>query len=224
MTPQSPPPEDKNSSRINLLISFVFHAALVLGIFYFAARQGFLGDQIQKITVQLIKVKPPEQPKPVPKRPPEVPRPESVKVAAAPRPAISPKANAAPAAAPPTVAPPPAELPTFDFDGGRSVVSSSDPVDLYRGAIQLAFCSKWIRPENMNDDDYTVEVRVTVRPDGEIANVRWEKGSGNSQWDESVRRAIASVKNMDNPPPTNFPSYVNVRFDVQEETEQPVLP
>jgi TonB family protein len=218
MTPQSQPTEDKSSSKVNLLISFVFHAALVLVVLYFAARQGFLGNQIQKITVQLIKEKPPQPPKPPPKLV-EVPRPEPPKVAAAPKPVEAPKVQAAPTVAPPTVAPPPTELPTFDFDGGRSVISSSDPVELYRSAIELAFRSKWNRPENMSDDDYAVEIQVSVQPDGQISNVQWEKGSGNSIWDQSVRQAIASLKNMDTPPPTNFPSYVNIRFDVQEETE-----
>jgi TonB family protein len=218
MTPQSQPSEDKSSSRVNLLISFIFHAALVLVVIYFAARQGFLGNQIQKITVQLIKEKPPQPPKPPPK-PVEVPRPEPPKVAAAPKPVEAPKVQAAPTVAPPTVAPPPTELPTFDFDGGRTVISSSDPVELYRSALELAFRSKWNRPENMSDDDYAVEIQVSVQPDGQISNVQWEKGSGNSIWDQSVRQAIASLKNMDTPPPTNFPSYVNIRFDVQEETE-----
>ena len=221
MIPQSQPPEDKNSSKVNLFISFTFHAALVLVVFYFAARQGFLGNQMQKITVQLIKEKPPAPPKPPPK-PVEVPRPEPVKVATTPKPVEAPKVQA-PTAAAPTVAPPAAELPSFDFGGGRDVTSSSDPVEIYRGALEQAFRSKWNRPENLDDDNYAVEVQVSVQPDGQVSNVQWDKGSGNSLWDESVRQAIASVKSMDTPPPTNFPPYVNIRFDVQEETE-PISP
>jgi outer membrane biosynthesis protein TonB len=222
MTPQSQPPEESNSSKTNLLISFVFHAVLVAIVIYFAARQGFLGHQLQKITVEMIKEKPPEPPKPPPKPPVEVPKPEPPKVAVAPKPVEATKAEAPPSAAPPTVAPPPAELPSFDFDGGKSVISSTDPVEIYRSAIETAFRSKWNRPENMADDNYFVDVQVSIRPDGEIGDVQWQKGSGNSAWDESVRRAIASVKSMDNLPPTNFPPYVMIRFDVQEDTE-PVL-
>src|ERR1700677_4624505 len=208
MIPQSQPPEDKNSSKVNLFISFTFHAALVLVVFYFAARQGFLGNQMQKITVQLIKEKPPAPPKPPPK-PVEVPRPEPVKVATTPKPVEAPKVQA-PTAAAPTVAPPAAELPSFDFGGGRDVTCSSDPVEIYRGALEQAFRSKWNRPENLDDDNYAVEVQVSVQPDGQVSNVQWDKGSGNSLWDESVRQAIASVKSMDTPPPTNFPPYVNI--------------
>jgi outer membrane biosynthesis protein TonB len=219
MTPSSQPPEDTSSSKVNLLISFIFHAVLVLVLFYFAARQGFLGNQIQKITIQLIKEKPPQPPKPPPKPPVEIPKPEPPKVAAVPKTVEAPRAAVAPTVAPPTVAPPPTELPTFDFDGGRTVISSSDPIELYRSAIEMAFRSKWNRPENMDDDNYAVEIQVSVQPDGQIGNIQWQKGSGNSIWDESVRQAIASVKSMDTSPPTNFPPYINIRFDVQEETE-----
>ena len=216
MTPQSQPPEDKNSSKVNLLISFIFHAGLVLVVFYFAARQGFLGNQMQKITVQLIKQKPSEPPKPKPK-PVEVPRPEPPKFATAP--VQAPKAQAPVTVAPPTVAPPATELPSFDFDGGKSVISSSGPVTLYKGAMEMAFRSRWNRPENMNDENYAVEVQVSVQPDGEISDVQWQKASGNSVWDSTVRQAIASVKSMDNPPPTNFPPQVTIRFDTEEQTE-----
>ena len=63
---------------------------------------------------------------------------------------------------------------------------------------------------------------MTVDRKGQISNPVWEKGSGNTRWDDSVRQVFKAVKSMDRPPPTNFPSRVTVRFDVQEETE-PVL-
>jgi TonB family protein len=219
MTPQSQPPEDKNSSKINLLVSFIFHAGLVVVILYFAARQGYLGNQMRKISIEMIKEKPPEKPKAIEKPPVEIPKTETPKVVEAPKPVEAPKAVSA---APPTVAPPAADLPSFDFDGGKSVISSSDPVVLYKSAMEMAFRSKWNRPENMTDDNYAVEIEVSVHPDGQISDVQWEKGSGNSIWDESVRQAIASVKSMDNVPPTNFPPRVTIRFDVQEDTE-PVM-
>jgi len=222
MTPKSQTPEERNSSRINLLISFVFHAGLVLVIFFFAARQGFLGNQLREITVQMIKEKPPVQPKPPPKPPVEIPKLEPPKPVETAKPLEAPKTVAPASTAPPTVAPPAAELPSFDFDGGKSVISSTDPVEIYKSAMEQVFRSKWNRPQNMNDDDYVVEVQVSVQPDGQISDVQWAKGSGNSVWDESVRQAIASVTSMDNPPPTNFPPYVIIRFDVQEDTE-PVL-
>jgi hypothetical protein len=117
------------------------------------------------------------------------------------------------------VAPPAAELPSFAFDGGKEVISSSDPVQLYKSAVEYALRAKWNRPENLHDNDYVAEVQLSVRRDGELGNPVWEKRSGNQMWDDSVRRAVAAVTRMDRPPPTNFPSYIVVRFDVQEDTE-----
>lgn len=221
MLPQTQPRKKRNSSRVNFLISFTFHATLALVVLYFAARQGWLGQPLKKLSVDLIKEKPPEKPKE-----PEKPIIEPPKVVETPKPAEAPKpvekAKAPPSIAPPIVAPPAAELPSFEFDGGKSVVSSSDPVEIYKNAIEYAFRSKWNRPENMADDNYAAEVEVSVSGNGQISDPAWQKGSGNSQWDASVRAAIAAVTSMNRPPPTNFPPRIIIRFDVQAETE-PVL-
>jgi len=222
MLPHTQPRKRRNSSKVNLLISFIFHAVLVLTLVYFAARQGLLGKQIQKISVEMVKEKRPEKPKEPEKPKVEPPKIEPSKLAAAPKVEPPKEAAAPPTVAPPTVAPPAAELPSFDFDGGKEVISSSDPVQLYKSAVEFALRSKWNRPDNPHDSDYVAEVQLSVHHDGELSNPVWEKGSGNQVWDDSVRRAVAAVTHMDRPPPTNFPSHIVVRFDVQEETE-PIL-
>src|ERR1700722_13222539 len=127
MLPQSQPRKKKNSSKVNLTISFVFHAVLVGVLIYFAAREGLLGKKIQKISVHIEKEKPPEKPKE-----PEKPKVEQPKVE---QPKVQPKVEdvkpVAPMVAPPVVAPPAAEVPSFDFEGGKAVNSESDPVQLY---------------------------------------------------------------------------------------------
>jgi periplasmic protein TonB len=217
MLPHTHARRKRNSSKVNLFISFAFHALIVVAVLYFAARQGWLGEPLKKISVEMIKEKPqprpkPTQPKPQPPRVVEAPKPvESLKPAET--------AKAPPVMAPPTVAPPAQELPSFDFGGGKSVISSSDPVQLYKSALEYAFRSKWNRPEDMDDDSYVAEVRVSVGRDGSISDPVWEKGSGNSRWDNSVRAAVAAVASMDRPPPTNFPPRVLIRFDVQDDTQ-----
>ncbi len=222
MLPHTQARKKRNSSKVNLLISFIFHAAIVLVMLYFAARQGWLGKPLQTISAELVKPKPKEKP-PEPVKPKE----EPPKVVETPKPAETTKpvetVKAPPPVAPPTYAPPPAELPSIVFEGGRDIISSSDPVEIYKGALENAFRSKWNRPDNMDDDSYVAEVQVSVGRDGQISDSAWQKGSGNSRWDDSVRAAIAAVTKMATPPPTNFPPSVIVRFDVQEETE-PVLP
>jgi outer membrane biosynthesis protein TonB len=216
MLPHTQARKKRNSSKVNFLISFTFHATLALVVLYFAARQGWLGKPLQTLSVELVKK---EKPKEKPKEPEK--KVEAPKVVEAPKPVET--VQAPPSVAPPTVAPPAAELPSFEFEGGKAVVSSSDPVEIYKNAVEYAFRSKWSRPENMADDSYAAEVQVSVGRDGQIGDMAWQKGSGDSRWDDSVRAAITAVTRMDIPPPTNFPPRVTIRFDVQEETE-PVLP
>ncbi|HTY86412.1 MAG TPA: TonB C-terminal domain-containing protein [Candidatus Acidoferrum sp.] len=221
MLPQSQARKKRNSSKVNLLISFVFHALIVLTMFYFAARQGLLGKQLKKIAVEMVKEKPPEKPKEPEKPQEEPPKVEAPKVVE--RPKVVEEAKAAPpppvSLAPPAVAPPAAELPAFEFEGGKAVETSSDPAQLYKGYVEYALRSKWQRPDNMADDNYVAEVEVSVDRKGRISDPVWEKSSGDSRWDDSVRQVLAAVKSLDRPPPTNFPPRVVVRFDVQAETE-----
>jgi outer membrane biosynthesis protein TonB len=217
MIPQSQPRKKSNSSKVNLLISFAFHALLVVVVLYFAARSGLLGKQIQKITVTMEKKEKP------PEKPPEPPKVEPPKIVEPPKVVETPKVAAPPVMAPPVVAPPAAELPAFDFDGGKLVQSSSDPVQLYKGLLEYALRSKWNRPDNMADDDFVAEIEVSVSRDGQISDPQWQKGSGNTVWDDSVRKAIAATTSMTRPPPTNFPARVTVRFDVQSEATEPIL-
>jgi hypothetical protein len=132
------------------------------------------------------------------------------------------RATPPPAAALPTVAPPAAELPAFEFEGGKAVETSSDAVQIYKSYLEYALRSKWQRPENLADENYVAEVEVAVNRAGDVSEPVWKKGSGDPKWDESVRKVFVTVSRLDHPPPTNFPPRVTIRFDVQEETE-PVL-
>jgi hypothetical protein len=220
MLSHTQPRKKRNSSKVNFFISFAFHALLAVVVLYFAARQGWLGHQMQTLSVSLVKPKPIEKPKEPPKvEPPKIVEPP--KMVEAPKPVET--AAAPPPVAPPTVAPPATELPAFDFSGGKEVVSSSDPVQIYKGYMEYFLRSKWDKPDDVNDDNYVVEVGVTVDKDGRLANPVWEKGSGDAKWDDSVKQVFDVVKNFDRPPPTNFPSNVTIRFDVQLEDAEPML-
>ena len=223
MVPQTQPRKKRNSSRVNLLISLVFHGLIVAVGFYFAARGGLLGKQLKKIAVEMVKEKPPEKPKepekpkvepPKPETPKELPKVETPKIVDVP------KVSAPPSMAPPAVsAPPAAELPSFDFEGGKAVATGGGPVDVYKGLLQYAFTAKWNRPENLDDAKFVAEVQVSIDREGRISNLQWLKKSGNTRWDNSVHQALAAVTSMDHPPPTNFPPRVIIRFDVSEQTE-----
>jgi outer membrane biosynthesis protein TonB len=221
MLPQSKPRKAKNSSRVNLMISFAFHAVLVLVLFYFAAREGLLGKKLNKIAVQMIKEKPPEKSKESEKPKIEPPKAEPPKIETS-KIVEVPKVQAPPVVTPPVVAPPSSEVPSFEFGGGKAVETSSDPVQLYKGYMEYVLRQKWNRPDDEADDDFVAEVAVSVDGQGNIENSTWLKGSGDEKWDATVKHVFNAVKSFDRPPPTNFPPRVTIRFDVQEETE-PVL-
>ena len=220
MLPQTQQRKKKNSSKVNLIISFVFHAVLVLLLVYFAAREGLIGKQLQKIAVEMVKEKPPEKPKEPEKPKVEPPKLEPPK--AEPPKMVEENKPAPPVVAPPVVAPPNDEAPAIEFDGGKAVNTETDPVQLYKGYVEYSLREKWDRPENMDDDNYVAEVRVSVDKAGNLSNVVWQKGSGNDKWDQSVKDVFKVVQNIDRHPPTNFPPQVIIRFDVEQETE-PVM-
>ena len=217
MLPQTHQAKRKNSSKVNLTISFVFHALLVGALLYFAAREGLLGKKLQKISVTRVKEKPPEKPKEPEKPKVEQPKVETPKME--PPKVVEEAKPAPPVAAPPVAAPPVAEVSSFEFDGGKAVNSESDPVQLYKGYLEYELRSKWNRPDNMDDDHYVAEVRVNVDKTGHLGQVVWEKGSGNARWDQSVKDVFQVVQSIDRRPPTNIPPQVTVRFDVEQETE-----
>jgi TonB C terminal len=221
MIPQSKPKQQANSSKVNLTISVVFHAILILALLYFAAHEGYLGKKVKSILVTKVEEKKPEPPKPKEEPKVEPPKVETPKMEA-PK-AEAPKA-AAPVTAPPVVAPAAVDVPSFEFGGGKTVLSESDPVQLYKGYLEYALRSKWNRPENMEDDSFVAEVGVNVDKQGNLSNISWQKGSGNALWDQSVKDVFKSITQIDRRPPTNFPPNVVIRFDVQEETEPVMTP
>src|SRR5689334_15713105 len=114
----------RNSSKVNLTISIIFHTLLVLGMFYLAARQGILGKKLKEITVTMApKEKKPEPPKEK-TAPPKVepPKPaETPKVASVPPPRVETPPPAA-EAPPPVAAPAATVLPDINFSDGAHEV------------------------------------------------------------------------------------------------------
>ena len=220
MTPQSQPKPPKNSSRVNLTISAVVHGVIIAALIYFAAREGYLGKKIQTITVTKVVEKKPEPEKP--KEPPKV-EPPKVEPPKVEQPKVETPKAAPPTVAPPVVVPAAVDVPSFDFAGGKTVLSENDPVQLYKGYLEYVLRSKWQRPENMEDDTYAAEVSVNVDRQGRLSQTQWLRGSGDAKWDQTVKAVFQLVTQIDRRPPTNFPPQVTIRFDVQEETE-PVMP
>jgi outer membrane biosynthesis protein TonB len=223
MLPQTQKRKPRNSTKVNLLLSIAFHGAIIVTLVYFAAREGLLGKQFKKIAVEMVKEKPPEKPKEVAKPKNEPPKLEHPKLVQAPKveerkmdePKPAPEAPpASVAVAPPAFAPPSVDVPSFVFEGGKAVETSSDPVQIYKSLVESSLRSRWNRPEEPDDHAFVAEVEVSVDSSGQIVNPVWKKSSGNKAWDDSVRQALASAGGVDRPPPAHFPSRVVIRFDV----------
>lgn len=215
------------ATRINLVVSLLFHAGVITALVFLAAREGYLGKQLKTIAVTMApKEKPPEpeklkeEPKPadpVEPKPAPVETPTPTPAAPAPPPVAPPAA--ATVSAPPA-APPPVGLPAFSFaDGAKAVDSTADPIQLYRGFVEFSLRSKWMRPEGLADSDFVAEVEVTVDAQGQVTDATWKKESGHAAWDRSVRDAVARTKALSRPPPKGFPERFLVRFDVVSEAD-----
>ncbi len=167
----------------------------------------------------------PEKPKEPEKKPEPTPQPqrqpEPTVQPTTPPPATTQRATPPPSVtAPPAVAPPAVGLNSFSFsDGAKAVESTSDPVQLYRSFVEFSIRSKWLRPEGIPDDAFVAEVELNVDPSGRILGSTWRSGSGNSRWDDSVRRAVSATTALSRPPPKGFPDRFIVRFDVVTEAD-----
>jgi len=216
---------NKRTSRLSVVLSLVFHGLIIGALVFIAAREGILGKDLKKIAVTMVpKEKPPEQPKEKPPEPkPEVapPKPESPKPVET-VPQIAKTEVAPPPAAAtvtPVAAPAAAALPAFDFEGGKTVETTSDPHVIYKGFVEYTLRSRWNRPEGIADENYVAEVELTVDRDGRVQGTTWKRGSGDTTWDNSVKKVLAETATIGRPPPKGFPEKVLVRFDVQVATE-----
>ena len=200
----------RNSSKVNLTISFIFHGLLILVVFFFAAREGLVGKKLKQLAVTMV----PKEKKPEPaKEKPADPKPETAKADQAPKMAVAqPKVDTA-AAAPP-----------MDFsDGAKEVQTISDPNGLYKALIEHTLRSRWNRPEDIADEAYVAEVELNVDAKGRVTDYHWLKGSGDKRWDDSVKAVVAQTKTISRPPPKGFPQQFPVRFDVETSRTEPVI-
>ncbi len=215
----------KNSPKINLVVSAVFHALVIGSVFVFAAHEGVFGHKLQELTAVLVpKEKPPEPPKQPeriepPKEEPKVQEPPPEQVAKnepAPQAAPPPSGPVAPAVAPAAVIPA-----DFSFsDGAKEVITATNAaVAYYKSFVEYTVRENWNRPDDLTDDKFLDEVEVQIDSDGNLKTYSLKKKSGNKRWDESVLQAVASTKSIGRTPPTNFPAKFAIRFDVIPATE-----
>ena len=223
------PRKKRNSSKVNLTISFIFHGLLILVVFFFAAREGLVGKKLKQLAVTMVpKEKKPAEP---PKEKAAEPKAEQAKTdqapkAAAPQPKVETAAAPPPAAGDtvPSVAPAPSSLPAFEFgDGAKAVLTISDTNGVYKELIQRTLRSRWNRPEDIADETFVAEAELDLDAKGKVTDYHWLKGSGNKRWDDSVKAVLAQTKTISRPPPKGFPLQFPVRFDVETSRTEPLI-
>jgi TonB family protein len=220
-----PQRKKRNSSKINLIISVVFHTGLILGVGFLAAREGMLGTTLKQITVTMA---PKEKKLEPPKEKPAEPKIAAAKAAEEPKAvAVAPPARAESAPPPsdsaPIAAPEAVVVSDMDFSDGAKDVRSADPNGIYKGLIERTIHARWNRPEDLDDEKFVAEVEISVDQTGRLSDYRWKSGSGNARWDDSVKAALAATKMVGSKPPKGFPGQFTIRFDVESMRSEPVM-
>ena len=219
-----PKRKKKNSTKVNLVLSVLFHVIIIIAIAIFAASQGVLGNRAKEFIVALAPKepeKPPEKP-PEPKMEKPVEPPKDLPPLSTPEPAAN--ANNTPPPVenvPGPAAPAAAAAPDFNFsDGAKQVVSGTmSPIEIYESRIQSAFKLNWNRPDDIDDTSYVAEVEVKLDSKGRVISTKWIKKSGDKRWDKTVQEAVDRTTAIDATPPQGFPDHFTVRFDVAPVTE-----
>ena len=117
----------RNSSKVNLIISVIFHSTLVLAVFFFAAREGMLGKKLKQITVTMVQGKETRtaQGQAAGAEDRNRPRPAEAPKPAVPPPRWKPPPPRRPLATPrPQSRPPPSPCRAFEFSDGAKEVQS----------------------------------------------------------------------------------------------------
>ena len=171
-----------------------------------------LGKKMKSIAVTMISKSKPEEPaKPkVEQHRVEVPNPIV--------PANQPKVqqNVQISSPPSTIsaAPAPVNLPLVSFsDGAKEVLTSNDPIQLYKAYIEFLIKGKWEIPANKS---FETMVDININERGEILKTEVASDNGDVEWTRSIKNAISNVK-LSRLPPKGFPLKFKIRFDMVSE-------
>lgn len=200
-----------HDTKKHLAIVAGVHVIVILIAIFFASREGILGKKMKELSVVLVPKPKQEEVQKKPSLPtPQIKIPEAKPIVQEVKePSRLPEASKAP-----TVAPTPVDVPSFQFsDGAKDVISSSDPIQLYKGYIERYIHSQWKTPD---DEDKVTDVEITINSQGEILSANWSPNS-TDPWDVSIVKVLKKVNKFPSVPPKGFPHTFTVRFDTTME-------
>jgi len=98
--------------------------------------------------------------------------------------------------------PPPARPGGRGGGGSQGTVRLSPELIDYFRRLEESVRNSWVLPEALVRDPgkLVVELRIVIEKNGRVSEERIEKGSGNTYFDESVRRAIRKASPLPVPP------------------------
>ncbi len=207
-------------SRLPVIAGLSFLLLFTAGVIWLV--KGFIdnAEPPEKNRVQTISLVKPPPPKPEEKLPEpekiEQPKPEEVQMEAPPTPDQ-----------PQDEGPPPGEQLGLDADGGAGSdgfglaarKGGRDITTLGGGGDRMAWFSKRIsrqledelkRAKALQGKDYQIVAQLWFDLAGGVTRVRMEKGSGNGELDEALRREILAITLRD-PLPEDMPQPVKLR-------------
>ena len=204
--------KDKRSFKKRFVAIVVIAHVIVVGLLLFlASKEGILGTKMQSLTVSLVPKEKIEIPKPrsVEEKKIEIPQPIIPKIEVPTEQPVAKIDNVAPA-----IAPPPSEEASIQFsDGAKEVITSSDPIQLYKAYVEGYLKVQWNRPEKIDGE---VQTHISIDNNGKILSTKLQIGS-NSQWNQSIIDLFSKVNSFPKPPPKGFPLTFDIRFDTIEE-------
>jgi len=107
--------------------------------------------------------------------------------------------------APPVVRTPPRSTGTQTDPAAGKAGRTASPDDIRFGSYYMAVFNKiqsaWILPHYHERQNLLAIVEITIRADGRIVNIQFEKRSGNAEFDRSVMRAVQKANPLPPLPP-----------------------
>jgi len=180
----------------------------------------FLGDAPpapKKVVQEVRIIRPPPPPPDTPPPPPPPPE-EEVDL---PEPEPNPEPT-------PSDEPPPGEQLGLDADGsaggdgfglvarkgGRDLLASGGSAfTWYAGLLQKEILGQLQEDERVRKGNYSVRVRVWVRPDGTIERFGLVRSSGDRERDKAIEQALTRIGRVPQAPPADMPQPINLRID-----------
>ena len=206
--------KDKHT-RTNLIVAAVLHGVLILGLLFFASKEGMLGKTMQTLSVTLVPKPKIEEVQKIKAFEPkiELPRVVQAPVEIPKTPSVS---QPVPVPAAPSVAPEATQIASFSFsDGAKDVISTTDPVLLYKSYMERYLTSKWEVPDGEED---IVMVDLSINVKGTIISTKITSHK-RGKWESSVKKVFAQVSSFPQPPPKGFPPTFKIQFDSVEQME-----